>query len=65
MAEFKIDADGVKYKKVRWFTKRRKTKSRMWRSKWVAIAHLKPGTFTPTPPVTPLIGAAPAAAPAA
>jgi hypothetical protein len=36
MAVFKVE-NGVKYKKVRWFTKRRKTKSRMWRSKWVPV----------------------------
>ena len=37
MPEFKIDANGVKLKKVRWRTKRRKTKTNMWRSKWVPV----------------------------
>lgn len=37
MAEFKIDANGVKLKKVRWHTKRRKGKTRMWKSKWIPV----------------------------
>lgn len=50
MAQFKIDASGMKFKKVRWFTKRRKTKSRKWMTKWVPLGQTKPGTPA-TPPI--------------
>lgn len=37
MAEFKIDANGRKLKKVRWYVKRRNSKSRIWKTKWVLV----------------------------
>lgn len=35
--EFKVDANGVKMKKVRWAVKTRRGKSKKWKSRWVPV----------------------------
>lgn len=35
--EFKVDANGVKLKKVRWSVGKRRGKSKKWKSRWVPV----------------------------
>lgn len=35
--EFKVDANGVKMKKVRWSVGKRRGKSKKWKSRWVPV----------------------------